>query len=72
MRTCARVDANPEKTTTKRISVKVVGDVDLTVVRLRAGLSKMAQDVFTPCVMGPDIELMGEVPSSAVLYHAAD
>jgi DNA polymerase-3 subunit epsilon len=57
---CVRVGAIPEKTTTKRTNVLVVGDINPAVLRPGADLTKKAQDALTLRAKGQDIELMAE------------
>lgn len=57
---CARVGAIPEKVTTKRTNVLVVGDINPAVLRPGADLTKKAQDAIRLREKGQDIELMAE------------
>lgn len=57
---CARVGAIPEKVTTKRTNVLVIGDINPAVLRPGADLTKKAQDAMRLRDKGQDIELMAE------------
>lgn len=57
---CVRVGAIPEKVTTKRTNVLVIGDINPAVLRPDADLTKKAQDAMRLRDKGQDIELMAE------------
>lgn len=57
---CAKVGAVPEKSTTRRTNVLVVGDVNPAALRPGASLTKKAEVAFALQDKGQDIEVMTE------------